>query len=271
VDLTHWFCWVTVAGAVMGLLAAVQQVLIHGLRPFVRAVLVTFVIGSALALVYPHIQLRTIGGGTQVALAVNATPVESTPVRPAPLSRKPFSPATVSPAPTPVESRLAESMLPESTPLNPTTANTTFKLAEPVPLGPTLVGPALLIPAPIKPAPINRTPSKPGTFQPGRVESVGFKPTLPAFLPVQQSLFWPSEVAYCPICSSAYSSNGPASGVKCLHCGEKVNLVSNHDYMVHRCGKCGTLYRTTHFPPAIAPYLFRYYCSSCKEYHWFPN
>jgi hypothetical protein len=281
VDLAHWFCWITATGAIIGLIAAIQQLLLHGLQPFLRAALVAVVIGLALAFVYPNIQVRTVGGGTEVALAVNATLPEPTPVGPAPLNCTPLSPTTISPAPTPVESRFAESTLAEPTPLipaplNPTTVGSNFKLAEstpiePAPVGPTPIGLAPRSPAASKPAPINRTPFKPGTVPPGRAESVGLKPTLPAFLPAQQRLFWPSEVAYCPICSSAYSSQGPAFGVKCPHCAERVNLVSNHDYMVHRCGKCGTLYRTTHFPPALAPYLLRYYCSFCKEYHWFPN
>jgi hypothetical protein len=313
VDLTHSFCWITAAGAVIGLVAAVQQLLIHGLQPFLRAVFVIFVVGLGSALVYPHIQVRTVGGRTQVDLALSTTRVESTPVRPAPLNRTPLSPTTVSPAATPDESSVAAPVPFNLTPIDPTTVDSTFTLTKPAPappapvdtapvglapLGPTTAGPAAtpaesrsaaptqveltpvgptpvglnpapLNSAPIKPAPSNRTPSKPVTVQSGRATSEGFKPTLPALLPPQQTHFSPSEVAYCPICSCAYWSKGPTVGVKCPHCDGKVNLVSSRDYMVHRCGKCGRLYRTTHFPPAIGPYFFRYYCSFCKEYHWF--
>ena len=307
-DLTNWFCWVTVVGAVMGLLAAVQQFLNHGLGSFVRAVFVTFVIGLALALGYPHVQMRTTGGGTPIALAVNATPVEPTPDNAAPIKRTPLSPTTTSPASTPVECGSPGSTSAEPTPLKPVTADSTFKLAEPVPvettpvqppplipisLGPTTTDPAstpvecelpestLAEPTPLNPvtahstfkladpAPINRTPIEPGTVPKERAKTADVKPTLPALLPAQQKLFSPSEVVYCPICSSAYSSKGPKVGVTCPHCGGKANLGSSHDYMVHRCGTCGKLCRTTHFPPVIGPYFFRYYCPYCKEYHWF--
>jgi phage FluMu protein Com len=126
-------------------------------------------------------------------------------------------------------------------------------------------------PTAIVPPPLNRGPSTPGAAEPRRAESSVAKPLLPVFLPAQQKMFSPSEVAYCPICFSAFSSRGPALGVRCPHCAASVNLVSRQDYMVHRCGKCGRLHRTTHFPPAIGPYFFRYYCSFCRENRWFPN
>jgi hypothetical protein len=354
VDLTHWFCWVTVAGAMIGLLAAVQQLLIHGLKSFVRAVFVTCVIGLALALGYPHVQVRPVGGGTQIALAVNATPVESAPAHAAPLERTPrsstpASPAsapvaragaesaailpttaddtsigpsiandrraandaadssrfgwyprdaalddsaginrlaesvpvgpppappalldpaslglTTSPGATPLERGLAESTSAEPTAITPTAVHSTFKLAERATVEPKPVDPTAL-----NPAAINRTPFEPGAVPKERSKAVAVKPTLPALLPAQQKLFSPSQVVYCPICSSAYSSSGPKVGVTCPHCGGKVNLGSSRDYMVHRCGTCGKLCRTTHFPPAIGPYFFRYFCPYCREYHWF--
>jgi hypothetical protein len=240
VDLTHWFCWITAAGAVFGLLAAVQQLLTHGLLPFVRAVCVTAVIGLAVALVYPNIHVRNVGSGNQMALAVNAPAVGATTDGAAP------------PGP----------MTADSAPV--------------LPLGTSLVEPMQVETAPAKPAmveatPAGRTPIETGTVTRRRSEAVAFKPSPPALLPAQQKLFWPSEVAYCPICFRAYSSKGPTHDVKCPHCAAEVNLVSDPQYMVHRCGKCGALYRTMHFPPAVGPYLFRYYCSFCKEYHWYPN
>jgi hypothetical protein len=277
VDLTHWFCWITVAGAVMGLLAAVQQLMIHGLRPFVRAVLVTIAIGSALAIAYPYVQVRPVGAGPQNVLAAGAAPATPTPVQPAPLNLAPLGPAAVCPTPARAESNLVESSVPESvpasvTPLGPTTADSAFKPVEAPPPGAASVAVAPIAPPPLPPsAAKNRTPVPPGTVQAERPQIAGLKPILPALLAAEQRLFSPSEVAYCPACFSAYSSKGPTVGVRCVHCAATVNLVSNQDYMVHRCSKCGKLRRTTHFPPAIGPYVFRYYCSFCKEYHWFVN
>lgn len=284
-DLTNWFCWVTIVAAVLGLLAAVQQFLTHGLGSFVRAVFVTSVIGLALALGYPHVQMRIVGGGTQMALAVNATPIEPAPANAAPIKRTPLGPTTTSRVSTSIACALPESALAEATSLSISTADSTFELAEPVrvertpvlppPLIPLSIGPTAVSSAstPVKPelpeSPINRTPFEPGTVPKERAKTVGVKPVLPALLPAQQKLFSPTEVVYCPICSSAYSSKGPKVGVKCPHCGGKVNLGSSQDYMVHRCGTCGKLCRTTHFPPVIGPYFFRYYCPYCKEYHWF--
>jgi hypothetical protein len=271
VDLTHWFCWITVAGAVMGLLAAVQQLLIHGLRPLVRAVLVTAGLGSVLALAYPYLEVRTTGAGIPKALAVNTTPGESAPTGPGAQTPTAVNPTAITAGPLPVESKLVESMPLGPAPLEPATANSAVRPTEPAPTGPMQVELEPVNSVPIKSVPINRSPVAPGIVQVERAETAGFKPTLPALLSAEQRLFSPSEVAYCPTCFSAYSSNGPTVGVKCVHCAAQVNLVSSRDYMVHRCSKCGKLCRTTHFPPAIGPYVFRYYCPFCKEYHWFVN
>jgi hypothetical protein len=285
VDLTNWFCWVTMAGALFGLLAAIQQLLLHGLQTFVRAVMVLFVIGVALVLIYPYIQVRPISNGPQVALAVGTATADS-PVAPARLENAPAV-ATAGPAAARREAGLAEpaslnpaplslpiAILPKPAEAAPVTSAT----AEQMPPAPVTaeLGPVESVtpePAPRKPGPIDSAaktaaPEKPGTLPPGRSEP---KPVLPALLSAQQKLFAPSEVAYCPVCFSAYSAKGPKEGVKCPHCAAKVNLVSDEDYMVHRCGKCGKLYRTTHFPPPVGPLFFRYYCPACGEHRWYPN
>jgi hypothetical protein len=211
VDLTHWFCWVTVAGAIIGLIAAVQQLLMHGWKPFVRAATVTLVIGVALTFVYPSIQAHMAGGEAPASPAAEAMPIEPAPLLP---PAKPLEPPPLPPARTPIESATVKSV---------------------------------------------------------RAASAAFKAAVPTFLTAQQMQFTPSEVAYCPLCFSAYSCQGATVGVTCVHCNKEVNLVSSTEWMVYRCGKCGTLYRTTHFPPPIGPYRFQYYCSFCKEYHWYPH
>lgn len=259
-DLTHWFGLITVAGAVMGMLAAIQQLLIHGLKPFVHAIFITFGVGMALAMAYPHIQWRTPGGATQALLSINATPPQSTATGPAPLKTASLGLTTVNRASNPVESALEESKSADQMALAPITSPSAFKPTEP----------ALVELRPINPAPpTSRASPQYAAVPTERAAAMGVKPKAPALLPAQQKFFWPAEVASCPACFCAYSSKGPIVDVHCPHCARKVNLVSNPDYIVCRCGTCGKAFRTTIFPPIIGPYLFRYYCPYCKDHHWF--
>jgi hypothetical protein len=292
-DLAQWFCWITGVGAIVGLIAAIQQLLNHGLQPFVRAATLAVVIGAALALAYPNLQKRAGEGRTPLGLATSS----STPVGSASPGATPLTPLAASPIAPRVASRPPELLVPPLAAVNMAAitsrpVDNAFSPAEPAKVAaPTVatspaaaspiaagsaalppVGSMLTSPALLDPATGNRTPLKPALVPPERASSTGGVKTLsPTPLAAQQKLFWPSDVAYCPVCSSVYSSKGPTHGVKCGHCGGTADLVSNHDCMVHRCGKCGALRQTTHIPSTFLPYVFRYYCSFCKEYHWYPN
>jgi ribosomal protein S27E len=96
----------------------------------------------------------------------------------------------------------------------------------------------------------------------------------PALLSLQQTVFAPAEVVYCPICNTAYSAAGPRDGVRCMKCNNKVTLRPDTASTVFRCVECKNLLKTPYKSPTSGlliktPTTFPYDCPFCKKHNWF--
>jgi hypothetical protein len=115
-----------------------------------------------------------------------------------------------------------------------------------------------------------------GSFTP--YEATGRTLPVPAFLlpagtpkPLPSrypSVYWPAEVLECPNCRTPYSSSPKYSrGVKCLVCGQMVDLVSPGRYFtIHCC--CGNWIKSPFKYPEIGAtgtnLQIPYYCPRCN-------